>query len=50
MHDVKATLRRRQFLQQAADGVGMMALADLLTQDGYAAPRAVPQVNPFAPK
>ncbi|MCC6587920.1 MAG: DUF1501 domain-containing protein [Bryobacterales bacterium] len=50
MRDIRATLRRRQFLQQAAGGVGMMALADLLAQDGYAAPRTVPQVNPFAPK
>lgn len=37
---------RRKFLNQFTGGIGTMALADLLTRDGYAAG----PVNPLAPK
>jgi hypothetical protein len=43
------TLRRRDFLRQTAGGIGMIALSNLLAEEGRPAD-AVPQVNPFALK
>src|SRR5262245_19718598 len=44
-----ATLRRRDFLRRAGGGIGTIALASLLAEEGRAADSA-PQPNPFAPK
>ena len=41
---------RRNFLQNCAGGVGIFALADLLTAEGLTAASALPNVNPLAPK
>ncbi len=38
---------RRGFFRECAGGIGIMALAQLLEQDGYS---AVPNMNPLAPK
>lgn len=40
---------RREFLQLAANGIGGLALASLLTQDSHASPRH-PSTNPLAPR
>lgn len=44
--DLTALRRRRRFLQEAACGIGMLGLADLLAADGRTADAA----NPLAPK
>ena len=44
-----ATLCRRDFLRQAGGGIGTIALASLLAEEGHTADSA-PQANPFAPK
>ncbi len=41
---------RRNFLQNCAGGVGIFALADLLTAEGLTAASALPNVSPLAPK
>ena len=41
---------RRNFLQNCAGGVGLLALADLLTADGLTAAGTLPNLNPLAPK
>ena len=43
------TLRRRDFLRQAGGGIGMIALANLLAEEGRTAD-APSQANPFALK
>ena len=40
---------RRGFLQESAGGLGTVALWHLLSQDGRAAPRELPHLNPLAP-
>ena len=44
-----AILRRRDFLRRAGGGIGTIALANLLADEGRTADRA-PEVNPFGPK
>src|SRR5712671_7293084 len=44
-----ATLRRRDFLRQAGCGLGTIALASLLAEEGRTADSA-PDLNPFGPK
>jgi hypothetical protein len=41
---------RRDFFRECAGGIGIAALADLLTADGLTAASAVPKVNPLAPR
>jgi len=42
-------MRRRDFLQRAGGGIGTIALANLLAEEGLTADSAAP-ANPFAPK
>src|SRR6266542_1144165 len=42
--------RRRDFLARCCGGVGMAALAELLTADGLTAAASLPAANPLAPK
>ena len=41
---------RRNFFKYAAGGLETIAIADLLSREGRAASRELPQVNPLAPK
>jgi hypothetical protein len=41
---------RRRFLQKSACGLGAIALANLLTKEGHAAPADAPTANPLSPK
>ncbi|MBI3664845.1 MAG: DUF1501 domain-containing protein [Acidobacteria bacterium] len=41
---------RRDFFRQCAGGVGILALADLLTADGLTAAGSLPKINPLAPR
>jgi hypothetical protein len=47
--DIPPTLLRRDVLRHAAGGIGTIALASLLAEEGRTA-SAAPEVNPFAPK
>ncbi|MEO7652948.1 MAG: DUF1501 domain-containing protein, partial [Bryobacteraceae bacterium] len=42
-------IRRREFLRRSAGGIGMIALAELLAQEGRTAD-AVPKASAFEPK
>ncbi|PYV86266.1 MAG: sulfatase, partial [Acidobacteria bacterium] len=41
---------RRDFFRNCAGGIGIFALADLLTSDGLTAASQLPAINPLAPK
>jgi hypothetical protein len=41
---------RRDFFRKCAGGIGIFALADLLTSDGLTAASKLPAINPLAPK
>src|SRR5215831_248424 len=41
---------RRDFFRKCTGGVGIFALADLLTQDGFTAASKLPTINPLAPR
>jgi len=47
-HEIRSTLRRRDFLSRVAGGVGIAALAQILGEEGRCA--GPPVINPFEPK
>ena len=48
--DLRSVLRRRDFLRDAAGGVGMMAMANLLAEEGRGAELYAPKPTHFAPR